>query len=335
MSVTIRSITEVSKEKWIETAKACPYATYFHTPYWYELIVPKQKHTAVEVTFNDGASAVVPIAKIKRMGGVLIDNFSSPGGNYGGWISENELNEEHVRALMSVLTSKKNLTFRINPFDKTPASLLTSSAQSMPLRSSSKITVTDDRTYMIDLTKSADKLRSEISRGHKNAINFAERNGVTVRQAEKYDEWVRYYDIYLDSVRRWQTAQLKTRRVYPLTLFKHLYENRTGNETLWLALKDDEPVAGALFFYWGAHAVGWHGAALAQHFHLKPNNLLHWEIIQDAVRRGCKIYDFNPSGGYDGVESFKKCFGAVQISSPILQTKTLLRSLISSLRHLG
>jgi hypothetical protein len=326
-------VQTASKERWLETANACPYATYFHTPYWYELIAPKQKHTALEVTFDDGASAVIPIAKIKRLGGVLTDNFSSPGGNYGGWISAAVLNEKHVRALIDVLMSKKNLTFRINPFDKNQISLLTQSEQSMPaMQSSSKIKLTDDHTYIINLTKSIDNLFGEISKGHKSAISFASRNGVTVKPAETLEEWECYYNIYLDSLERWQAAKLTIRTVYPPAFFKRIYENRSGNETLWLVLKDGKPIAGALIFYWGKHAVTWHSVSLTRHSNLRPNNLLYWEIIKDAKSREYTVFDFNPSGGYGGVESFKKSFGAIQIPSPVLQTKTPLRSLISSLR---
>jgi len=324
---------ETGKDRWIEAAKACPYATYFHTPYWYDLIAPKQEYTALEVTFDDGASAVVPIAKIKRAYGLLTDNFSSPGGTYGGWVSTSVLNEKHILMLMELLTSKKNLTFRINPFDKTLISLLTQLEQSTPvIPSSSGITIKDDHTYIIDLTKGIGTLRGGISKGHKSAITFAERNGVTVKQAEEYDEWVRYYDVYTDSVKRWCAGQMKPRNVYPLTLFKRIYENRTGNEILWIAMKDGKPVAGTLIFYCGKHAVTWHGAALKEYFDYRPNNLLYWKIFEDAVQRGYEIFDFNPSGGHTRVDSFKKHFGALRLQSPVLQTKTPLRSLISKLR---
>ncbi len=326
--ISVRSVLPATRDKWLSVARECPYATYFHTPYWYELIAPKQKHVALDVTFNDGASAVIPVAEIKRVGGLLTDNFSSPGGTYGGWISASALTPEHVKRLFNVLISKNNLTFRINPLDRRLSSLLPSS---MPLPS--KMKLTDDFTQALDLTEGINNLRNGMSRGHRSAINTAARSGVTVKRAETLDEWERYYELYLGSVDRWRAGKLRTRTVYPAALFKRVYKNRAENEMLWLAMRGGEPIAGALIFYWGGHAVYWHGAALASHFAFRPNNLLFWEIISDAARRGYKIFDFNPSGGYGGVESFKERFGAERLPTPIISTKTPLRSLISAVRR--
>jgi hypothetical protein len=344
MVARVQSISEASREEWLSAAKACPYATYFHTPYWYGLIAPGQGHTALSVCFDDGASAIIPIAKVKRMCGLLVDHFSSPGGTYGGWISGSALGEGHVMALLDILISKKNLTFRVNPFDEMSPSVISSltipsPTESLPIKSSSaplstSITITDDFTHTLDLTKGEQAIFSGLTKGHRSAIRSAARDGVTVKAAESIDEWERYYNLYMDSVRRWRAGgpSLKPRKVYPLSLFKRIYENRTGNEILWLAVKGGEPVAGALFFYWGRHAVSWHGAAASAHFGLRPNNLLYWEILLDAERRGYEIFDFNPSGGYGGVESFKKHFGAARIPAPVLSTRTPLRALVTRAR---
>jgi len=346
----VRNIAEASRDEWLAAARACPYATYFHTPYWYDLIAPGQNHTALSISFNDGASALIPIAKITRMGGLLVDHFSSPGGTYGGWISESALGEEHVRALVDILLSKKNLTFRVNPFDEKSLSVISlltalspatkqSSTESSPvippsiqpsIQPSTSITLTDDFTHTLDLTKDADALFGALSRGHKSSIKNAERGGVTVRTAENAEDWERYYRLYLSSLERWRAGgpERKTRTVYPLALFRRLRENLTGNEALWLALIDGEPVSGALVFYWGRHAVYWHGAASERGFRLRPNNLLFWEIIKDAQRRGCEIFDFNPSGGYSGAESFKDRFGAARTPAPVIITRTTPRKII-------
>ena len=345
MVARVQSIVKASREEWLSAAKACPYATYFHTPYWYDLIVPDQGHTALSVCFNDGVSAIIPIAKVRRMYGLLVDHFSSPGGTYGGWISGSALDEGHVKALVDILLSKKNLTFRVNPFDEKSSPVISSltipsSTESLPVKSSSapsstSITITDDFTHTLDLTKGVDELFGALSRGHRSAINSAARGGVAVRAAEAPEEWERYYGLYLDSLERWRAGgpELRPGTVYPPAFFRRLRGNLTGNEILWLALKDGEPISGALVFYWGGHAVYWHGASSARSFSLKPNNLLFWEIVKDARRKGCKVFDFNPSGGYGGVESFKDRFGAARVHAPVLLTRTPLRALVARARH--
>jgi hypothetical protein len=324
--------SQASKEEWIAAAKSCPYATYFHTPYWYDLIAPKQEHSALSVRFDDGASAILPLARISRFGGLLIDRFSSPGGNYGGWIGESALSEEHAAVILGILMSKKNLTFRVNPFDPSSRFIGIDSCGSILKAAAFKIQIKDEFTHVLDLTKGERAITLGLSKGHRSAIKSAARAGVTVKAAQTRLEWERYYELYLDSVERWRAGKLTVRAVYPASLFNRLYENRTENEILWIALKDGEPVAGALIFYWNGHAVSWHASASSRHLGLRPNNLLYWEIISDALRRGCRVFDFNPSGGYGGVESFKSHFGAQRLPAPMITTRSPIRRMLAGLR---
>jgi len=334
MTVSVQSIMPTTRAKWLSVARECGYATYFHTPYWYELIAPEQKHIVREVTFNDGVSAVIPTAKIKRACGFLTDIFSSPGGTYGGWLSASSLTPEHVKHLVGVLISENNLTFRLNPFDRS-SRFVSGGVDSID--NTGGIKRKDDFTHVLDLTKGERAITLGLSKGHRSAIKSAERAGVTVRAAEMQNEWDQYYELYQSSLERWRAGgpAMSPRNVYPLSLFRRIREIRTGNETLWLAFKEGVPIAGALFFYWNGHAVSWHGAASAKHFRFKPNNLLYWEIIKDAAGRGYEIFDFNPSGGYRGVESFKDSFGAERVPTPIITTRSPLRRMIARLRGMG
>ena len=319
--------TPASRSKWLSIASTCPYATYFHTPYWYELMVPGQDYKAIEVNFDDGVSALIPIAKIKRAGGLLADHFSSPGGTYGGWISASPLEQEHVKVLINILVSKKNLTYRVNPFFADTAGINSVCSMRSPA-----VKFTEDFTHIIDLTNGIDGFYRGMTRCHRKAVRSAVRNGLTAKIAENWEEWERYYDIYEDTVKRWRAAGANPRTVYPRALFERFYRNLTGNENLWLTYKDGEIIAGILFFYWGKRFVGWHGASSAAHFRYRPNNLLCWEAVTDAIRKGYTLFDFNPSGGYGGVESFKESFGAVSVASPVLYTRTPVRRLLARLR---
>ncbi|GBU21281.1 hypothetical protein R80B4_01170 [Fibrobacteres bacterium R8-0-B4] len=316
---------QASRDEWIAVARSCPYATYFHTPYWYELAEPERKPGVLSVRFDDGVSAIVPFAEIRRVGGLFIDHFSSPKGNYGGWVSGSALSGEHINVLLNILMSKRNITFRVNPFD--PSSRFIGSINNID-----GVSLKSDFTHTLDLRKGIDRLRGGMSRGHRSSANSAVRNGVTVRQAETVREWECYYELYLDTLNRWRAGRQRTRTVYSAVFFRRIYECRSGNEILWLAFKDGEPIAGALCFYWGRHAVYWHGVASASSLGFRPNNLLFWEIISDAARRGCEIFDFNPSGGYGGVESFKERFGAERVPTYMITTRSPLRRAITRLR---
>jgi len=349
------NITAASREKWLAAAQACPWATYFHTPYWYELYAPHQEHTALEAAFCGGVSVIVPFVKTKRLGGLFTGCYSSPGGTYGGWISESPLNKDHVHALLSVMLTNKNLVFRVNPFDPllsgiteilkngngtvaiVPYRLLSGISEiSKSSKNSNSVSYkfTDDFTHTLDLTCGAEEIFCKSNGSFTRGVKKAEKEGIVIKAAQSWEEWEQYYSLYRNSLNRWRNGGLKTRSIYTLDFFRRVYDNRTGHEILWLASKDGEALSGMLCFYWNKHAVYWHGAADGRYFHLRPNNLLFQRVILDAAHKGYNVFDLNPSGGYGGVETFKDRLGALRKPSPILITQTPLRSLVSSLRAL-
>jgi lipid II:glycine glycyltransferase (peptidoglycan interpeptide bridge formation enzyme) len=112
-----------------------------------------------------------------------------------------------------------------------------------------------------------------------------------------------------------------------------MLEEPQAEEKLWLAEKDGRIVAGILCFEWaGRHLVTWHAAALAEYNPLRPNNALYWEILLDAERRGFAWYDFNPSGGYEGVVSFKDNFGGEKRRTRRLDKRSWARALAGRLK---
>ena len=88
---------------------------------------------------------------------------------------------------------------------------------------------------------------------------------------------------------------------------------------LWLAFCDDNVIAGALCFYAKRHVVYWHGAAYSDKFTSHPAQLLMREIIADACARQYWWFDFNPSGGHNGVREFKAKFGVENLSCPFFE----------------
>jgi lipid II:glycine glycyltransferase (peptidoglycan interpeptide bridge formation enzyme) len=85
-----------------------------------------------------------------------------------------------------------------------------------------------------------------------------------------------------------------------------------------LAKYEDRSIAGALCFYTKNHVVYWHGAAYSDYFELRPVNLLMYEAIKDACENGYSWFDFNPSGGHEGVKAFKKSFGPTALRSDVV-----------------
>jgi lipid II:glycine glycyltransferase (peptidoglycan interpeptide bridge formation enzyme) len=168
------------------------------------------------------------------------------------------------------------------------------------------------------------------SKGHKSAARKAQKAGVTADIAKSHESWKDYYSIYQDSLRRWGTSATSS---YGWFLFKILYDQRSINIQLWLAKFEDKSIAGALCFYHRNHVAYWHGASLSDYSQLRPTNLLMYEIIRDSCRRKAKWFDFNPSGGHDGVKAFKKSFGATSFRADLFQSQKKSRPLIQKLAN--
>ncbi len=81
------------------------------------------------------------------------------------------------------------------------------------------------------------------------------------------------------------------------------------------------------------HAVWFHrnhGAALEDYFTLRPVNLLLYEAIKHACEEGYAWFDFNPSGGHEGVRAFKRSFGTESRPSPVVIRRDWRLSIIDA-----
>jgi lipid II:glycine glycyltransferase (peptidoglycan interpeptide bridge formation enzyme) len=147
---------------------------------------------------------------------------------------------------------------------------------------------------------------------------------VRVRPATSINDYHAYYNAYQDSLQRWgERASMH----YPRMLFENgfqLAKIYPDNIKLWLATVNEKVIAGAWVFYWNQHVDWWHGAAYASYFDHYPNNVLQTHIIIDALEKGYKFYDFNPSGGHENVARFKARFGAKKLPISRWEYETII-----------
>ena len=98
----------------------------------------------------------------------------------------------------------------------------------------------------------------------------------------------------------------KARTKYRRHIFKLIRELPREFYKLWLLCDDtNTPIYGCLCFYYNNYIIYWHGAGDERHF----NKGVSYNIIEHGVMNNHNIYDFNPSGGLEGVARFKQGFG--------------------------
>lgn len=299
----------ISKQFWEETISKSANATFFHSPTWAKIIAktyPEMGIATKGIELGDGTWAVLPLISVRsRLSGIFSTYYSMVPGVYGGIITNGRrLTSVELDMIFSTLKGLKfnHIIYVDNPFE----------SYQIPESYQKK----EMFTQVIKLDADFEKTRRNFSRGNKSNINKSAKKGVTIEIARNYVDYKEYYEIYKDTLTRWGD---RASSHYSFKLFHTIFKMNSPHIKLWLAKANNKAIAGSLVFYQNNHAVAWHGACLQSHFECRPNNLLYAEIIRDACNNGYKYFDFNPSGGHEGVVRFKESFGALRLNFSVYQ----------------
>lgn len=323
MALNIRRTWIPTAQEWDDAWQRCPYATYFHGREWAEIWAEgasgRYSPDPMAVELDDGTRIVLPFSIERFLRGLGRRHVSSPAGTFGGWLADASLAPAQQAALLDWVSARyPDLVWRINPYEQLLARPGTGR-------------VTPDETHVLDLRSGFDAVYRNWRKGCSSAAQQASHAGVRIRLAGDLDDWERYYLVYEDSLRRWGPRASSR---YPWTLFRTMADRASPDIRLWLAESGGTVIAGALCFSSPLHVVYWHGAALSSHFKLRPVNLLIREVIRDSAARGLTWFDFNPSGGHQGVKDFKRGFGAVTLPSDVIEFASTRTRLVSAAARL-
>lgn len=282
---------------WLRYAKSCTTATFYHTPIWHRIWQAYEGYRpeAKVVVFPAGRKALIPLS-IEENHDSSARLLSSPEGTYGGPITSDELSVDETHMLFDFI-STNCLALRQNPYSR----LLDAFPFWQML----------DFTHVIDLRQDWNTLFSKWDRSHRSSLRRGLRFNVCCRLATTPSEWETYYELYLETVDRWD----KPLGVYQWRLFDILRTVDKRYCKLWLACLDTEIIAGKVVFYFNGYVVTWHSASRTSRLSFKPNQVLHYFVLCDAVSNNYRFYDFDTSAGLQGVVNFKDGFGAHKMSS--------------------
>jgi hypothetical protein len=250
----------------------------------------------VALEFPDGNEMVMPLMKRRALIPTQHYYESMPPGVYGGPIFSKAPSESQFQETLDALHRFPSIVVQGNPFVEVPYA----AAHRREMH-----------THMLDLRRS-NRIEKSFRKGHLANISVARRKGVQVTIASTSAEVDAYFAVYQNSLARWGE---NASGFYPQRLFQNLFAlpEYRGAVKLWLASYDNNIVAGAWIFYHRHHAVYWHGAMHADYTQCHPVHLMLAEAIKAAREEGFHWFDFNPSGGLEGVEHFKRGFGAAPI----------------------
>ncbi len=112
-----------------------------------------------------------------------------------------------------------------------------------------------------------------------------------------------HYRVYSESVRNLGTP------VFPRALFEAMLGAFGEDADILTVSKDGRPVSSVLTFYFKDTAYPYWGGGTAAAREWRANELMYYELMRHAARRGCTLFDFGRSKLGTGALAFKKNWG--------------------------
>lgn len=167
--------------------------------------------------------------------------------------------------------------------------------------------VRENRTNVVcRLGRSDDELWESVKPKVRRNVKKARREGVEVVHDPAGATADEFYRVYTDTMRRRDAGD---GYYFPLSFFESLGESLAGNYAYFHATHGGRPVSSELVLISAENVYFFLGGTDAEHYDLRPNDLLKYEVMSWANRAGKKHYVLG--GGYeedDGVFRYKRAF---------------------------
>lgn len=167
-------------------------------------------------------------------------------------------------------------------------------------------------TLILDLSKTEERLLSEMHPKTRYNIHLAERKGVKFIFSEDDKDLDVFYEL---------TCAVNKREginCFPKNYYQKMFEVFAQDKAVKLVKAEYQGkiIAVNLMIYFGDLATYNHGASSGEYRNVMAPHLVQWEGIKQAKKEGYKYYDFrgiaptdDPEHKWAGITRFKKSFG--------------------------
>ncbi|HVO77221.1 MAG TPA: GNAT family N-acetyltransferase [Candidatus Bathyarchaeia archaeon] len=289
-------------------------ATFFHTPAWIEAL--RGSFSGFEpawITAREGESlaGLMPVVRIRK--GPFHYLWALPFGTYGDPLARDE-------------TVRGALLDRFFDMTRSPAcleggvALFRGDVPSLVPRGA-KIRMEECR--LVPLETGFDSVWRAWSSKRRQLARRGEEAGLIVRLLEGEDDVKRFHRIYLEESRSWGGVH-----PYPERLFLELFARRERGALFWGAFLGGELLGAHIDLYFGEMAQAWQGGSTERAGRFEAGALLLKSAMEEACRRGCKVFNLGSSGGNRGIVFFKESLGGREHRYPVVTVgKGLMRFL--------
>lgn len=152
-----------------------------------------------------------------------------------------------------------------------------------------------------------------LPQGDEAILRAMKRRHRSIRRAREFDLEIRagrgeadqaiHYAVYSEMVRNLGSP------VYPQSLFAAMLEWLGEDADIVSVLKDGKPLASALSFYHRGAVMPYWGGGTAAARDYNASEMMYYQVMCHASRRGCAVFDFGRSKVGTGTHSFKENWG--------------------------
>jgi FemAB-related protein (PEP-CTERM system-associated) len=283
----IKRLGSADEARWDAFAKDAPQATFFHRAAWRRIIEQELGHRCHYLyAERDGViTGVLPLAEIRsRLFGHSL--ISTPLCVYGGIVAGDADSEAQLTHAATALADE----LRVDYLELRDRELRHAAWPVKDLYVSFRKAIDPDHEK--NLKAIPRKQRAMVRKGI--ALGLEARHGGTVAE---------FYRVYAESVRNLGTPVLS--RKYYLRLQQTFGEDCE----ITIVTHQGQPVAAVMSLYFRDEVHPYYGGSVARGRDLAANDFMYWSVMQRAVDRGARMFDFGRSKQDTGSYNFKKHWG--------------------------
>lgn len=161
-------------------------------------------------------------------------------------------------------------------------------------------------THVLDLDESENRIFSSFKSNVKRNIKRALKEGLQVNLSNTWESMMTFCRLNC------MTRKKHGLPPQPLSFFKKIFEHiiLPQNGLIVQALIQMKPIAGAVYYHFGNHAVYKYGASDRKYLNLRPNNLVMWEAIKYYINNQFQNLSFGRTEPDNhGLLHFKRGWG--------------------------
>ena len=283
----IKRLGNGDEPRWDAFVRDAPEATFFHQAAWRGLLEQALGHRT-HYLYAQKAGAVTGILPMAEIRSVLFGHalISLPFCVYGGVVASDADSAAQLAAAATALADELRVDY-LELRDREPRH------PGWPVKD---LYVSFRKAIDADHEKNL----KAIPRKQRAMVRKGIAGGLQARHDGSIDE---FYRVYAESVRNLGTPVLS--RSY----YAKLQQTFGDHCEITVVTHEGQAVAAVMSFYFRDEVHPYYGGSVAHGRDLAANDFMYWSVMQRAVERGARLFDFGRSKQDTGSYHFKKHWG--------------------------